>query len=193
MLRLSVGAAENGFRSMRLLIRCIPIVSLLACSSGFLPARPVRSSSSPRHSSAVLDEAAIQELLKSHNDVRAQRQIPPLQWSPRLAADAHEWAERLSAIGALEQNHRRRVGQNLFVSYGAARRPSFVVGKWAEESKEYDERRFRCARGEVCGHFTQIIWRRTKEVGCAVASGENGEFWVCFYSPPGNIIGDKPY
>ena len=108
-------------------------------------------------------------------------------------AAAQEWADHLSSIGAMQHDHSRRVGQNLFVSYGRQMPPAFVVGKWAEESKDYDERRFKCAHGEVCGHFTQIIWRGTKEVGCGVAGGDNGQFWVCFYSPPGNIIGYKPY
>jgi hypothetical protein len=85
------------------------------------------------------------------------------------------------------------VGLNLVASFGAARRPSFVVGSWAGESKDYDERRFRCAAGAVCGHFTQIVWRDTKEVGCGVANGNNSEFWVCYYTPPGNYVGEKPY
>jgi len=173
---------------MKLLARCISIVSLLAGAAGLLAAQ-----SADALSPSTLDSATIQELLKAHNDVRAQRQIDPLKWSPRLAEIAREWAKHLAAIGALEHDHSRRVGQNLFVSYGAARRPSFVVGKWAEESKDYDERHFRCAAGAVCGHFTQIIWRESKEVGCGVASGQNSQFWVCYYPPAGNIIGEKPY
>lgn len=173
---------------MKLLIRFLSIVSLLAYAASLVVAQSAQTSSS-----AVLSGATIRELLKAHNDVRAQREIAPLQWSPRLAETAQAWAEHLSAIGALQHDRSRRVGQNLFVSYGATSRPSFVVGKWAEESKDYDERRFRCAPGEVCGHFTQIIWRATKEVGCGVARGGNGEFWVCNYSPPGNFVGEKPY
>lgn len=173
---------------MTLLARYISLCSLMACSFGSLGARPAASTTG-----AALHADTIRELLKSHNDVRAHRQIPPLQWSPRLADEAHAWAERLSAMGALQHDRSRRIGQNLFVSYNEAKRPSFVVGKWAEESQFYDERRFRCAAGEVCGHFTQIIWRSTKQLGCGVADGKNGEFWVCFYSPPGNIVGEKPY
>jgi pathogenesis-related protein 1 len=177
---------------MKLLVRCIAIVSLLSCGLCLLNAQRVRSSPSAA-SSAVLDSASIQELLRAHNEVRRQRGIAPLRWSPRLAVTAQEWAEHLARIGELVHDRSRMVGQNLFASYGAARRPSFVVGKWAEESKDYDERHFRCARGAVCGHFTQLIWRETKEVGCGVAHGGNGEFWVCYYTPPGNFIGEKPY
>jgi pathogenesis-related protein 1 len=173
---------------MTRLARSITIASLLAYGSGFLPAQEQE-----RDFHSRLSAATIREMLHSHNTVRLKRQIPPLLWSTRLEAAAQEWAEHLSSIGALQHDRSRRVGQNLFVSYGRQMPPAFVVGKWAEESKDYDERRFKCAQGEVCGHFTQLIWRGTKEVGCGVAGGENGQFWVCYYSPPGNIIGYKPY
>ena len=170
------------------LVRTIAIASVLTCSSGLLPAQEAA-----RNPASRLSAATISEMLHSHNRVRDQRQIPPLRWSYSLEAAAQEWADHLSSIGAMQHDHSRRIGQNLFVSYGRQMPPAFVVGKWADESKDYDERRFKCAHGEVCGHFTQIIWRGTKEVGCGVAGGDNGQFWVCFYSPPGNIIGYKPY
>lgn len=173
---------------MARLVRSITIVSLLACGPGLLPAQE-----GTRNPASRLSAATISEMLHAHNEVRRQRQIVPLRWSYDLGAAAQEWAEHLSSIGALQHDRSRRVGQNLFVSYGQKEPPAFVVGKWAEESKDYDERRFKCTPGEVCGHFTQIIWRGTKEVGCGVAGGANGQFWVCYYSPPGNIIGYKPY
>jgi hypothetical protein len=45
----------------------------------------------------------------------------------------------------------------------------------------------------VCGHYTQIVWRNTKSVGCAVARGKGVEVWVCNYDPPGNYAGQRPY
>jgi hypothetical protein len=173
---------------MTRLSRSIAMASFLVCGLGRLPAQEL-----DRDFHSRLSAATVREMLQSHNEVRRQRQIPPLIWSTRLEALAQEWAAHLSAIGALEHDRGRRVGQNLFVSYGQRVPPAFVVGKWAGESKDYDERRFKCAPGEVCGHFTQIIWRGTKEVGCGVAGGDNGQFWVCDYSPPGNVIGYKPY
>ena len=173
---------------MTALVRSISVATFLACGSALLPAQ-----GGDRTPASTLGVSTIKEMLHSHNEVRRQRQISPLRWSTRLEAAAQDWAEHLSSIGALQHDRSRRVGQNLFVSYGQQMRPSFVVGKWAGESKDYDERRFKCARGEVCGHFTQIIWRATKEVGCGVAGGDNGQFWVCYYSPPGNFIGEKPY
>jgi pathogenesis-related protein 1 len=164
------------------------MVTLLACGLGRLAAQEMDRTFASR-----LSPATISEMLRAHNEVRRQRQIPPLRWSYSLEAVAQEWAEHLSAIRAMQHDRSRRVGQNLFVSYGRQMGPAFVVGKWAGESTDYDERRFKCAPGAVCGHFTQIIWRETKEVGCGVAGGDDAQFWVCYYSPPGNIIGYKPY
>jgi len=45
----------------------------------------------------------------------------------------------------------------------------------------------------MCGHYTQIVWRDTKELGCGVARGGDREIWVCDYSPPGNYQGRLPY
>ena len=173
---------------MQQLLRIAVTVSIALFGPSLLPAQEPDRTFHSR-----LNAATIREMLQAHNEVRAKRQIAPLVWSTRLEALAQQWADHLSSIGALQHDRSRRVGQNLFVSYGKQEPPSFVVGKWTGESKDYDERRFQCAPGEVCGHFTQIIWRATKEVGCGVAGGSNGEFWVCYYSPPGNFIGEKPY
>lgn len=173
---------------MRSLVRSITRVALLACALGLVTAQEAS-----RRPASRLKPAAIQEVLDSHNKVRLQRGIPPLRWSSSLAALAQEWAAHLSSIGELEHDRSRRVGQNLFSSSQDGMPPSFVVGQWAAESKDYDERRFKCSPGAVCGHFTQIIWKDTKEVGCGVARGERGEFWVCYYAPPGNFVGDTPY
>lgn len=48
------------------------------------------------------------------------------------------------------------------------------------------------------GHFTQIVWKSTKEVGCFTytcdyldtAKASNSPFTVCNYSPPGNYGGE---
>jgi hypothetical protein len=43
------------------------------------------------------------------------------------------------------------------------------------------------------GHYTQIVWRETKEVGCAIDSAKGQDVLVCRYFPAGNVQGQKPY
>jgi allophanate hydrolase subunit 1 len=46
---------------------------------------------------------------------------------------------------------------------------------------------------QKCGHYTQIIWKNTTEVGCGLARGAQMDYFVCQYNPPGNFQGQKPY
>ena len=66
---------------------------------------------------------------------------------------------------------------------------------WASERADYDYTHNSCAKGRICGHYTQVVWRTTTTVGCAIAVCEDTseQVWVCHYQPPGNWIGKKPY
>jgi pathogenesis-related protein 1 len=131
------------------------------------------------------------DILAAHNAVRARLGIAPLKWSERLAERAEDWAATLLARKQFAHRPNSSYGENLFEIRGAAASPAQVVDAWASESRNYDYGSNRC-RG-VCGHYTQVVWRDTKEVGCAVARGGGREVWVCDYDPPGNWAGRQPY
>lgn len=49
------------------------------------------------------------------------------------------------------------------------------------------------------GHFTQVVWKGSKQVACAIANcgagtifGQASKYVVCRYSPAGNVIGHFP-
>ena len=130
-------------------------------------------------------------MLRGHNAVRAEVDVPPLGWSPRLAAVAQNWADTLLRTGRFAHQTGNRYGENLFEISGATASPEQVVEAWADEARDYDIRNNSCA-GE-CGHYTQIVWRATRLVGCAAAAAEDREIDVCEYDPPGNVIGFSPY
>ena len=77
-----------------------------------------------------------------------------------------------------------------------------VVKGWADEAADYDYASNTLHAGKVCGHYTQVVWRNTKAVGCATRlctknSPFGGKFptwqlWVCNYAPPGNCVGRSP-
>lgn len=131
------------------------------------------------------------DMLAAHNAVRARVRMAPLTWSDRLAARSQDWADTLLARKQFAHRPNSTYGENLFEITGATATAEQVVNAWAAESQNYDYRSNRC-RG-VCGHYTQIVWGSTKEVGCAVARGGGREVWVCDYDPPGNWVGQRPY
>jgi uncharacterized protein YkwD len=132
-------------------------------------------------------------MLAAHDAVRARVGVAALAWSDRLAARAQDWADTLLARRQFVHRPNSAYGENLFEITGANATASAeqVVNAWAAEARDYDYGSNRC-RG-VCGHYTQIVWGGTREVGCAVARGGAREVWVCDYDPPGNRAGKRPY
>jgi pathogenesis-related protein 1 len=131
------------------------------------------------------------DIVSAHNMVRARVEVPPLVWSGRLASIAQAWANNLLTRNDFSHRPDPHYGENLFEIMGANASSAEVVGDWASESRRYNYTSNKC-RG-VCGHYTQIVWRDTKEVGCAIARGNGREVWVCNYDPPGNWVGKRPY
>jgi pathogenesis-related protein 1 len=140
---------------------------------------------------AVAPSSLKRGTLAAHNAVRARVGMAPLAWSDRLAARSQDWADTLLARKQFGHRPNSTYGENLFEITGATASAAQVVNAWAAESRDYDYNSNRC-RG-VCGHYTQIVWGATIEVGCAVARGRGREVWVCDYDPPGNWVGKRPY
>lgn len=136
-----------------------------------------------------------------HNQVRAMVQtptaLPPLTWSASLAATAAAWANQcqdtMAPTGLIDHNPNRSqghpyyVGENIYGGGGAATAQG-AVNLWAAEKPNYNPMTGACSGGE-CGHYTQIVWRTTLEVGCALKACtglQYGNSIVCNYGPGGN-------
>ncbi|CAN6274170.1 unnamed protein product [Urochloa humidicola] len=135
--------------------------------------------------------------LDPHNAARRAVGVRPLRWDERLAGYARRYAAARSGDCALAHSH-GPYGENLFRgSGGAGWTPADVVGAWVWERALYDPRANACRGGApgACGHYTQVVWRDTTAVGCALVpcGGGRGTFAVCSYNPPGNYVGMRPY
>ncbi len=135
----------------------------------------------------------VQQMLDAHNQWRKRYNVPSLTWSPQLTSYAQDWANKLLKEGKFEHRQNSRYGENLAWASGQQMSPQQVVNMWGNEVKDYNYATNSCKPGKVCGHYTQIVWRNTKQVGCGVARSSGKEIWVCNYNPPGNYIGQKPY
>ncbi|MEO1590184.1 MAG: CAP domain-containing protein [Cyanobacteria bacterium J06632_22] len=150
-------------------------------------------------------QTGIDQILATHNDARRQVGVPDLAWSNDLAASAQSWAETLIAQGRSEHSPLElldggNIGENLAAYRTTGRSPSYTAAAraaqgWVDERLYYDYDANRCAPGQICGHYTQIVWADTTEVGCGMArsANEQQEVWVCHYNPGGNFVGQRPY
>lgn len=141
-----------------------------------------------------------------HNKWRSTVGLPTIKWSSTLADAAQEWANTLKTNKACELAHSKAegLGENLFwaspLMYSDGTKkiqaiaPIQVIDAWGKEVKDYSYSSNTCARGKVCGHYTQVVWKNTTEVGCGKAvCADNSQVWVCNYAPAGNYVGQKPY
>jgi pathogenesis-related protein 1 len=135
-----------------------------------------------------------------HNIARSAVDAPPLEWSPRLAAIAQAWSDRIAAQGCrLERSPDRSLGENLAGFSGTLASVGDVVASWIEERACYagpDAKSAHTCRPGCggCAHYTQVVWRGSTHLGCGVAScGADREVWTCNYEPAGNVVGAAPY
>lgn len=145
-------------------------------------------------SSSVFASPIAGEALKAHNQVRAQNGQKPFVWSKDLEQISQQWADKLASSCKL-YHHQGQIpfGENLFFSSGASSATA-AVNAWASEKQFYNYQQNTCQAGKVCGHYTQIVWKGTTDVGCGYKSCSNGsQIWVCSYFPAGNIVGARPF
>lgn len=149
-------------------------------------------------SKATQEEAQL--ALDHHNKVRKDVGSPPLEWSAELAAYAQAWADNLAKEGC-EMEHRPRQGQwaqkygeNIFWGYGASYTLVSASRSWYSEIKDYQHGPISDKNWPVAGHYTQMVWKTTTQVGFGVATCSGGEIIiVANYNPAGNVWGTKAY
>jgi hypothetical protein len=152
----------------------------------------------PRVALAGLPPEIESRLVAAHNGPRAELGEAPLHWSPRLADDAERWARHLAEIGRMEHWGARGErpngeGENLWMGTRGRFTVEQMVGAWANEKLQLRHLRRWEDDFHAVGHYTQMVWRGTTSVGCAIARNQQFEFLVCRYAPQGNIMGQNPY
>lgn len=154
------------------------------------------------------------EILCAHNARRGtfptptpEPAIPGLEWDEALADIAADYAAQCiwQHNANRSDNYPGYVGENLALfssGYQVSELPERTLSLWVEnEMPDYDYASNTCTG--VCGHYTQVVWRNTERVGCAVQQcptisnldpgWNNAYLLVCNYSPGGNYQGQKPY
>jgi hypothetical protein len=188
----------------------IGIGLLCACGSGDAGGGGGGSGSGSNHGDApggVGEPAELMGMTLYHNQVRAMvntpTPLPALEWDPALADYAAAWAAKCqdteAPSGLIDHDPDRTnvagyqyIGENIFAAGGQTATAKQAVDDWATEGANYDPASGQCTGGQVCGHYTQIVWRTTTHVGCALHNCTGLQFpssIVCDYGPGGNSGG----
>ncbi|KAI0385080.1 PR-1-like protein [Hypomontagnella monticulosa] len=171
---------------------------------------PAASSSAAAAPSASGDDYA-SVAVQHHNLHRSNHSSPEVTWSDKLAGYALATASKCVMAHDMDQGD-KGYGQNL--ANWAQNIDAYKLGdigalKMAVTDFWYNGefRNFRdnfygeatpdMTDFESWGHFSQMLWKSSTEVGCAAYFCEKGTmysefdawFTVCNYSPPGNVGG----
>lgn len=134
-------------------------------------------------------------ITSAHNAVRAAVGVGAMRWNDSLASMAASFitdcefmhstaAERMNIAGF------GYVGENLYFG-GGQPTGAAVANLWASEQADYHYATNTCDR--TCGHYTQMVWRASTDLGCAIKQCNGGYLVACEYGPGGNYGGQKPY
>ncbi len=150
--------------------------------------------------SLEMTEELNKEFIDEHNQWRKDVGTAPLEWSDELAQYASEWGMELGKkcdmkhrphSGKWKQIH----GENIFWTSAPQVTPKYVVDSWGSEIKYYKKPKPIDDDFVKYGHYTQVVWKDTKKVGCAIieCKGNKGIIVICNYDPSGNWDGETAY
>jgi DNA-binding protein H-NS len=83
--------------------------------------------------------------------------------------------------------HGEWMGENLYWIWNGKPTGFDPVDAWYNEIKDYDFETYSSKNGNKVGHFTQLIWKDSKEVGFGVAFNGSILMSVANYYPGGNF------
>ncbi|KAK0545766.1 sterol-binding protein [Tilletia horrida] len=98
-----------------------------------------------------------QEVLAAHNAARAKHGAAPLTWDPKLASYAAAHAKSCQF-----QHTNGPYGENLAAGTGLSYKGA--VDMWMAEEPSYQPS---AGFSSSSGHFTQVVWKGSKRLGCA--------------------------
>ncbi|GHJ85726.1 hypothetical protein NliqN6_2128 [Naganishia liquefaciens] len=132
-----------------------------------------------------------QRMLNEHNTFRAKYGANPLTWNATLATFAKNYASQCKFA-----HSGGPYGENLASSYGYSDPIGTGLTGWEKEAAQYDYNN--PTFSPTTGHFTQMVWKSTTQLGCALITcpaktlyqaSSSSSYLICEYYKPGNYLG----
>lgn len=134
-----------------------------------------------------------------HNSFRTPLSIPSLNYSEHLAQFALVWCKELGRKnGAFEHRPRtgtfgHKYGENIYMGTKSSTPFIDAVNLWSTEKSKFRNDVLDRSNWSKAGHYSQMIWRKSVSVGCAVVEINGKSIVVCNYDPAGNVMGQRTY
>ncbi|KAI1374223.1 PR-1-like protein [Hypoxylon crocopeplum] len=145
----------------------------------------------PSDAPSFVDHATFTSaILNSTNVYRSTYNASSVRWNSTLESFASSYLSSSQSPSSDESctmaHSGGPYGENLALGCSDA---GSCVDMWAAESASYDYGSPRFA--EATGHFTQLVWRDTTDVGCGarLCPANGGWYLACEYWPRGNVVG----
>ena len=130
-------------------------------------------------------------MLNSHSYFRKRHGVPVLKLNEELNKMAQAFAKSLSSSGqsfSKDIYNEEPLGINVLIS-DKDLKPEKICNEWYNESKKYDYTNYyKFQKGT--GHFTQMIWKNTEEIGIGFEKNDDKMYVVAYYYPAGNIFNE---
>ncbi|RMZ94070.1 Golgi-associated plant pathogenesis-related 1, partial [Brachionus plicatilis] len=133
-------------------------------------------------------------ILRTHNKLRSTHKVGNLTVDLSLQEKATAFSEKMAVENFFAHSKGLavlRMGENLAVGFRSngfdvkrcGQIGKMFAEKWYNEIENYDFETGSKIRGMI-GHFTQVVWKGTKRVGCGLAiSTGNKAYITCNYLP----------
>jgi len=165
---------------------------------------------------AKLTQQEKDDVLNKHNELRRNEgasNMAQLVWNCGIEKKAQEHADKCFYDHSTKEFRNYDSGEGTSTPKGENLATHYQIGgtdktfnesiqSWYDEKSGYVLNTTACNK-RPCGHYTQVVWANSVEIGCArvkcnplknVFDGDkHAWFEVCQYGPAGNYVSQRPY
>ena len=134
------------------------------------------------------------DVLKQHNNIREKYKREQLKLNNDLTTLAQKYADNFDLLEEsnfhFENDQNQYFGINYKLFDGDISEINKICKEWIDEGKGCEENNV-IKYSSKTKHFTQIIWKNTKNIGLGYSElNNNKKIFIAFYFPVGNILNE---